>query len=70
MGYLLAYKVDELTAGWQPTDLIIVAARPAMGKTAFTLSMARNIAVDSKVAVAFFSLGDVFHSAHHQAYLF
>ena len=49
-------KVDELTAGWQPTDLIIVAARPAMGKTAFTLSMARNIAVDSKVAVAFFSL--------------
>lgn len=49
-------KVDELTAGWQPTDLIIVAARPAMGKTAFTLSMARNIAVDSKIPVAFFSL--------------
>ena len=49
-------KVDELTAGWQPTDLIIVAARPAMGKTAFTLSMARNIAIDSKVPVAFFSL--------------
>ena len=47
-------KVDELTAGWQPTDLIIVAARPAMGKTAFTLSMARNIAVDSKIPVAFF----------------
>jgi len=49
-------KVDELTAGWQPTDLIIVAARPAMGKTAFTLSMARNIAVNSKIPVAFFSL--------------
>ncbi|EGD33951.1 replicative DNA helicase DnaB [Capnocytophaga sp. oral taxon 338 str. F0234] len=49
-------KIDELTAGWQPTDLIIVAARPAMGKTAFTLSMARNIAVNSKIPVAFFSL--------------
>ena len=49
-------KVDELTAGWQPTDLIIVAARPAMGKTAFTLSMARNIAVGQKIPVAFFSL--------------
>lgn len=49
-------KVDELTAGWQPTDLIIVAARPAMGKTAFTLTMARNIAVNEKIPVAFFSL--------------
>ena len=49
-------QIDELTAGWQSTDLIIVAARPAMGKTAFTLSMARNIAVDSKIPVAFFSL--------------
>lgn len=49
-------KVDEITAGWQPTDLIIVAARPAMGKTAFTLTMARNIAINSKIPVAFFSL--------------
>lgn len=48
--------IDKITAGWQPTDLIIVAARPAMGKTAFTLSMARNIAIDGKMPVAFFSL--------------
>lgn len=48
--------VDIVTAGWQPTDLIIIAARPAMGKTAFTLTMARNIAVKNKQGVAFFSL--------------
>ncbi|MBD1258960.1 replicative DNA helicase [Maribacter polysiphoniae] len=49
-------KLDKLTSGWQPSDLIIVAARPGMGKTALTLSMARNIAVNSGVPVAFFSL--------------
>ncbi len=49
-------KVDKLTSGWQPSDLIIVAARPGMGKTALTLSMARNIAVNNGVGVAFFSL--------------
>lgn len=49
-------KLDELTSGWQPSDLIIVAARPGMGKTALTLSMARNMAVDQSVPVAFFSL--------------
>ncbi|NHF57710.1 replicative DNA helicase [Flavobacteriaceae bacterium TP-CH-4] len=49
-------KVDKLTSGWQPSDLIIVAARPGMGKTALTLSMARNIAVNSEIPVAFFSL--------------
>ncbi len=49
-------KLDRLTAGWQPSDLIIVAARPSMGKTAFVLSMARNIAVDHKKSVAIFSL--------------
>jgi replicative DNA helicase len=48
-------KLDKLTSGWQPSDLIIIAARPGMGKTALTLSMARNIAVDSGKAVAFFS---------------
>lgn len=48
-------KLDHLTSGWQPSDLIIVAARPGMGKTALTLSMARNIAVDFNKAVAFFS---------------
>ena len=49
-------KLDKLTSGWQPSDLVIVAARPGMGKTALTLSMARNIAVNSNIGVAFFSL--------------
>lgn len=49
-------KLDEKTLGWQPSDLIIVAARPSMGKTAFVLNMARNMAVDHNVPVAFFSL--------------
>ena len=49
-------KLDALTSGWQPSDLIIIAARPGMGKTALTLSMARNIAVTKEVPVAFFSL--------------
>ena len=48
--------IDGLTLGWQPSDLIIIAARPSMGKTAFVLSMARNIAIDFEKAVAFFSL--------------
>mgnify|MGYP001359905660 CR=1 FL=1 len=49
-------KLDSLTSGWQPSDLIIIAARPGMGKTALTLSMARNIAVIQQTPVAFFSL--------------
>ena len=49
-------KLDALTSGWQPSDLIIIAARPGMGKTALTLSMARNIAVTKNIPVAFFSL--------------
>jgi replicative DNA helicase len=49
-------KVDKLTSGWQPSDLIIIAARPGMGKTALTLSMARNISVIKSIPVAFFSL--------------
>jgi len=49
-------KLDKLTSGWQPSDLIIIAARPGMGKTALTLSMARNIAVGQNIPVAFFSL--------------
>jgi replicative DNA helicase len=48
--------VDRVTSGWQKTDLIIIAARPAMGKTAFILSMTRNMAVQFKVPVAVFSL--------------
>ena len=49
-------KLDRITSGWQKSDLIIIAARPSMGKTAFVLSMARNIAVDHNRPVAFFSL--------------
>jgi len=49
-------ELDKVTAGWQPSDLIILAARPGMGKTAFVLSMARNMAVEFKRAVAVFSL--------------
>jgi len=49
-------KLDKLTSGWQPSDLVIVAARPGMGKTALALSMARNISVQQKIPVAFFSL--------------
>lgn len=48
--------LDKLTSGWQKSDLIIIAARPAMGKTAFVLSMAKNIAVNYKIPVAMFSL--------------
>jgi replicative DNA helicase len=50
------HKLDQVTSGWQPSDLIIIAARPGMGKTAFVLSMARNIAIDSQSPVAVFSL--------------
>jgi replicative DNA helicase len=49
-------KLDAITSGWQPSDLIIIAARPGMGKTAFVLSMARNIAIDFGHPVALFSL--------------
>lgn len=48
--------LDEITSGWQKSDLIIIAARPAMGKTAFVLSMARNMAVLYNQPIAFFSL--------------
>ncbi len=49
-------QLDRLTAGLQPSDLIILAARPSMGKTAFALNLARNAAVDGNVPVAIFSL--------------
>lgn len=48
--------LDRLTSGWQPSDLIIVAARPGMGKTSFTMALARNAAIDFNMPVAFFSL--------------
>ena len=50
------HKLDDITSGWQPSDLVIVAGRPAMGKTSFALSMAKNIAADYQVPMAFFSL--------------
>ena len=49
-------RLDEITAGWQASDLIIIAGRPAMGKTSFALSLAKNIAVDYRQPIAFFSL--------------
>jgi replicative DNA helicase len=48
--------LDKITSGWQNSDLIVIAARPAMGKTAFVLSMAKNMAVNFNVPVAIFSL--------------
>jgi replicative DNA helicase len=48
--------LDRLTSGWQASDLIIVAARPGMGKTSFTLALARNAAMDFGKGVALFSL--------------
>ena len=49
-------ELDKLTSGWQPSDLVIIAARPGMGKTALTLSMARNMSVSKNIPIAFFSL--------------
>jgi replicative DNA helicase len=49
-------KLDEFTAGFQRSDLIVLAGRPSMGKTAFALNLARNAAVDQNIPVGFFSL--------------
>ena len=49
-------SLDRITGGWQQNDMIVIAARPSMGKTAFVLSMARNAAVSFNKSVAFFSL--------------
>ena len=48
--------LDKITSGWQKSDMIVIAARPGMGKTALVLSMARNTAVDYNMGVAVFSL--------------
>ena len=50
------HSLDKMTFGWQNSDLIIIAARPSMGKTAFALSMVKNMAVHYNTPVAFFSL--------------
>jgi replicative DNA helicase len=52
-GYI---ELDTMTAGFQPTNLIIVAGRPSMGKTTLVLNMAEHMAVDNKIPVVFFSL--------------
>ena len=49
-------SLDRKTLGWQKADLIVIAARPSMGKTAFVLTMARNMTVTHHIPVAFFSL--------------
>jgi len=48
--------LDRMTSGWQPSDLVIIAARPGMGKTAFIVTALRNAAVDWQIPVAIFSL--------------
>ena len=48
--------LDNITSGWQPSDLIIIAGRPSMGKTAFVLSMMRNASIDHNMPMAIFSL--------------
>ena len=50
------HALDKITSGWQSPDLVIIAARPAMGKTAFVLSMAKHMAVDREIPTAVFSL--------------
>ena len=50
------HELDKITSGWQKSDMIVIAARPGMGKTALVLSMARNTAVDYNMGVAVFSL--------------
>jgi len=50
------HELDKITGGFQKSDLIIIAARPSMGKTAFALSIARNAAVEYQVPIAFFSV--------------
>lgn len=56
-GIATGYKdLDEMTSGFQPSELVIVAARPSMGKTAFTLNIAQHVAITEQKSVAFFSL--------------
>lgn len=49
-------EMDRMTAGWQQSDFVILAGRPAMGKTSLALCMAKNLAIDSNTPIAFFSL--------------
>ena len=49
-------RLDRVTSGWQKSDLVIIAARPGMGKTALALTMCRNIAINHKTPIGIFSL--------------
>jgi replicative DNA helicase len=49
-------EIDMVTSGWKPSDLIVIAGRPEVGKTSFALLMARYIAVDENIPLAYFSL--------------
>lgn len=49
-------RLNEITSGWQKSDLIILAGRPAMGKTSFAISLTRKMVVDNGIPVAFFTL--------------
>ena len=49
-------ELDRMTSGWQPSDLVIIAARPSMGKTAMAINMAQNAAIKAKIPVAIFSV--------------
>ncbi|HEX6051754.1 MAG TPA: replicative DNA helicase, partial [Gemmatimonadaceae bacterium] len=50
------HDLDELTSGFQPSDLVIIAARPSMGKTALVLNIAQHAAIESNASIAIFSL--------------
>ena len=50
------YDLDKITSGFHENELIIIAARPAMGKTAFALNLATNMAINSKKSVALFNM--------------
>ncbi len=50
------YGLDDMLGGFKPAELVILAARPSMGKTAFALNLLKNMAVDQKKSIAFFSL--------------
>ena len=63
------HELDKLTSGWQNSDLIIIAARPAMGKTAFVLSMAKKYVGRLQHSGSYFFFGDVKLAACESPYI-